>query len=46
MEWYWAFVFLLGMVVGFMALGVPVAFSFLATNFIAVTIFAGTSGLI
>ena len=46
MEWYWAFVLLLGMVVGFMALGVPVAFSFLATNFIAVTIFAGTSGLI
>ncbi len=46
MEWYWAFALLLGMVVGFMALGVPVAFSFLATNFIAVVIFAGTNGLI
>ncbi len=46
MEWYWAFTLLLGMVVGFMALGVPVAFSFLATNFIAVVIFAGTNGLI
>ena len=46
MEWYWAFALLLGMVISFMALGVPVAFSFIATNFIAVIIFAGTSGLI
>ena len=46
MEWYWAFALLLGMVISFMALGVPVAFSFIATNFIAVTIFAGTAGLI
>jgi tripartite ATP-independent transporter DctM subunit len=46
MEWYWAFALLLGMVVSFMVLGVPVAFSFLATNFIAVVIFAGTNGLI
>ena len=46
MEWYWAFAILLGMVVSFMALGVPVAFSFLATNFIAVVIIAGTNGLI
>lgn len=46
MEWYWAFALLLGMVIGFMALGVPVAFSFIMTNFIAVLIFAGSSGLI
>ncbi len=46
MEWYWAFALLLGMVISFMALGVPVAFSFIATNFIAVIIFAGTSGMI
>lgn len=46
MEWYWAFALLLGMVVCFMALGIPVAFSFIATNFIAIIIFAGTVGLI
>ena len=46
MEWYWAFALLLGMVMFFMALGVPVAFSFIATNFLAIIIFAGTSGLI
>ncbi len=46
MEWYWAFALLLGMIIGFMSLGIPVAFSFIATNFIAVMIFAGTSGLI
>ncbi len=46
MEWYWAFALLLGMVIGFMALGVPVAFSFIATNFVAVLVFAGSSGLI
>ena len=41
MEWYWAFAFLLGMVICFMALGVPVAFAFIATNFIAVYTFTG-----
>ncbi len=46
MEWYWAFALLLGIVISFMALGVPVAFSFIATNFIAIIIFAGTAGLI
>ena len=46
MEWYWAFAVLLGMVIGFMALGVPVAFSFIMTNFLAVLIFAGSAGLI
>ena len=46
MEWYWAFALLLGMVIFFLAMGVPVAFAFVATNLIAVVIFAGTSGLI
>ena len=46
MEWYWAFALLLGMVVSFMAIGIPVAFAFIATNFIAVIIFVGTAGLI
>jgi tripartite ATP-independent transporter DctM subunit len=46
MEWYWAFALLLGLVMSFMALGVPVAFSFIATNFIAILIFAGSDGLI
>ena len=46
MEWYWAFALLLGMVISFMAIGVPVAFSFIMTNFLAVLIFAGSSGLI
>ena len=41
MEWYWAFAFLLGWVICFMALGVPVAFAFIATNFIAVYTFTG-----
>ena len=46
MEWYWAFALLLGMVISFLAMGVPVAFAFVATNLIAIIIFAGTSGLI
>ena len=46
MEWYWAFALLLGMVMFFLAMGVPVAFAFVATNLIAIIIFAGTSGLI
>jgi len=46
MEWYWAFALLLGMVVSFMAIGIPVAFAFIATNFIAVVIFVSTAGLI
>jgi tripartite ATP-independent transporter DctM subunit len=41
MEWYWAFAFLIGWVICFMALGVPVAFAFIATNFIAVYTFTG-----
>ena len=46
MEWYFAFAILLGMVIGFLMLGVPVAFAFIATNFLAILIFAGASGLI
>ena len=46
MEWYWACAVLLGMVIFFMAMGVPVAFAFVATNFLAMIIFAGTNGLI
>jgi tripartite ATP-independent transporter DctM subunit len=41
MEWYWAFAFMLGLVISFMALGVPVAFAFVATNFITVYYFTG-----
>ena len=36
MEWYWALATLIGMVIFFMALGVPVAFTFIITNIIAV----------
>ena len=46
MEWYWAFALLLGIVMSFLAMGVPVAFAFVATNLLAIIIFAGTSGLI
>ncbi len=41
MEWYQAAALLIGLVVAFMALGVPVAFAFLATNVIGVLIFMG-----
>ena len=34
MEWYWAFALLLGMIIAMMAIGVPVAISFLTTNII------------
>ena len=34
MEWYWAFAMLLGMIIFMMALGVPVAITFLTTNII------------
>lgn len=34
MEWYWTFVLLLGMIVGMMTLGVPVALAFLTTNIV------------
>ena len=41
MEWYWALATLIGMVVFFMALGVPVAFTFILTNIIGVLVFYG-----
>lgn len=34
MEWYWAFAFLLGMIMLMMAMGFPVALAFLTTNII------------
>jgi tripartite ATP-independent transporter DctM subunit len=44
MEWYEALFFLLGMILFFMALGVPVALAFLAANVIGATIFMGGRG--
>jgi tripartite ATP-independent transporter DctM subunit len=41
MEWYWSFALLLGMIMFMMALGVPVAFTFLATNIIGWLYFNG-----
>ena len=41
MEWYWALGTLIGMVMFFMAMGVPVALTFITTNIIAVVIFMG-----
>lgn len=44
MEWYEALSFLLGMILFFMFLGVPVALAFLAANMIGATYFMGGSG--
>lgn len=44
MEWYEALLFLLGMIVFFMALGVPVALAFLAANMIGAVYFMGGRG--
>ena len=44
MEWYFALSFLLGMVLFFMFIGVPVALSFLAANMIGAAYFMGGSG--
>ena len=41
MEWYWAFAFLLGLIISMMAIGVPVAFAFLTTNIIGWFYFTG-----
>ncbi len=47
MEWYWALVFLLGMVLVPMFLGVPVAIAFFAANIVGALIFlGGGAGLI
>ena len=44
MEWYSALGFLLGMVLFFMFIGIPVALAFLAANMIAATWFMGGNG--
>ncbi len=44
MEWYEALAFLLGMILFFMALGVPVALAFLAANMIGAAYFMGGRG--
>ncbi|MEL6232855.1 MAG: hypothetical protein AAFR46_00470 [Pseudomonadota bacterium] len=44
MDWPTALGFLLGMVLFFMLLGVPVALAFLAANIIGATYFMGGSG--
>ena len=41
MAWYLALLILLGMVIGFMALGMPIALAFLITNLIGVMLFMG-----
>ena len=41
MEWYWAFALLLSMIVGFLALGFPVALAFIITNILGWLIFTG-----
>ncbi|OGA13956.1 MAG: C4-dicarboxylate ABC transporter permease [Betaproteobacteria bacterium RIFCSPLOWO2_02_FULL_63_19] len=41
MEWYAAAVVLIGLIIGMMALGVPVAVAFMATNMIGTLIFIG-----
>ncbi len=41
MEWYWAFLLLVGMVIVLMMIGVPVALTFITTNIIGVLIFIG-----
>lgn len=44
MEWYYALAVLLGMILFFMVLGVPVALAFLAANMIGATYFMGGNG--
>ena len=41
MEWYWAFALLLGMIVGFLALGFPVALAFVTVNIFGWLLFTG-----
>ena len=41
LEWYWALATLIGMVMFFMAMGMPVALTFITTNTIGVLIFMG-----
>ena len=44
MEWYSALAFLLGMILFFMFIGVPVALAFLAANMVGATYFMGGNG--
>jgi tripartite ATP-independent transporter DctM subunit len=44
MEWFEALFFLLGMILFFMALGIPVALAFLAANMIGAVVFMGGRG--
>lgn len=46
MEWYYALLFLLALILGFMFVGVPVALAFLAANMIGATYFMGGNGSI
>ena len=41
MEWYWALAVLIGLVMFFMAMGMPVALTFITVNIIGVLIFMG-----
>lgn len=41
MEWYAAAAFLIGLIIGLMVLGVPVAVAFMATNMIGTLVFVG-----
>ena len=41
MEWYWALAILIGMVMFFMAMGVPVALTFITVNVIGALVFMG-----
>lgn len=43
MEWYWALSLLIGLVIGQMMLGVPVAIAFMSTNLICAYVFMGDS---
>lgn len=47
MEWYWVMILLIGMTVGLMALGLPVAFAFFGSNVVgAYLILGGEAGLV
>ena len=41
MQWYWALTTLIGLVIFFMAMGMPVALTFITTNIIGVILFMG-----
>ncbi|MDH4192353.1 MAG: TRAP transporter permease, partial [Betaproteobacteria bacterium] len=41
MEWQWALLLMIGLIVILLALGVPVAFTFLAINFVGAWVFLG-----